>query len=217
MEGATPGVAELRLAAADPQRWSEAGFEVHDGATRVGSTVIRFAGPEGGRGLVGWTLSGVDAADWDGLPTELELSARPTEASAPFEHPIGARLIDHVVVFTPELDRTIAAFEGNGVRCRRVRESDHGEQPIRQAFFRFGEVICEAVEVPLAHAGPDGTARLWGLTVTVDDLDGAVAELGPERCGRIRDAVQPGRRIATARRAAGLAAPVALITPEPAR
>jgi hypothetical protein len=31
--------------------------------------------------------------------------------------------------------------------------------------------------------------------------------------GEIRDAVQPGRRIATLRRSAGLALPVALMTP----
>ena len=34
-----------------------------------------------------------------------------------------------------------------------------------------------------------------------------------ERAGEVRDAVQPGRRIATLRRSAGLAIPVALMTP----
>ena len=39
-----------------------------------------------------------------------------------------------------------------------------------------------------------------------------VCPLG-ERVGEVRDAVQPGRRIATLRRSAGLAIPVALMTP----
>ena len=52
--------------------------------------------------------------------------------------------------------------------------------------------------------------------MTVADLDFAAAELG-SLLGTIRDAVQPGRRIATIRRQAGLGLPVALITPEPPR
>jgi hypothetical protein len=39
-----------------------------------------------------------------------------------------------------------------------------------------------------------------------------VASLG-DRVGEVRDAIQPGRRIATLRRSAGLSLPVALMTP----
>ena len=39
--------------------------------------------------------------------------------------------------------------------------------------------------------------------------------LGPERLRPIKDAVQPGRRIATLDRAAGLKTNVAFMTPEP--
>jgi hypothetical protein len=124
--------------------------------------------------------------------------------------------IDHLVAFTPELERTVGAFERSGVECRRIREVGSPEARLRQAFFRFGEVICELVEVPAERADPGGEARFWGLTVTVDDLDSAVVGLG-ERCGSIRDAVQPGRRIATVREAAGLGLPVALISPQPPR
>ena len=48
------------------------------------------------------------------------------------------------------------------------------------------------------------------------DLDATVASLG-DRVSEARDAVQPGRRIATLGRSAGLALPVALITPKPER
>jgi hypothetical protein len=85
----------------------------------------------------------------------------------------------------------------------------------RQAFFRLGEEILEVVQEPDSvleqHGGADHPARLWGLALAVEDLDRAVEGLG-ENVGSIRPAVQPGRRIATVRRAAGLAVPVALIS-----
>jgi hypothetical protein len=59
----------------------------------------------------------------------------------------------------------------------------------------------------------DGRApRLWGLVVVVADLDAAAEALG-DRLGAVKDAVQPGRRIATVRREAGLSTPLALMTP----
>ena len=197
-------IAELRLKA-EPRAWAEAGFEITDGATRIGTVPVRFAGSHG------WTLSGPASADFDGLPTELaETPAGGQEPVA--EHPNGAASIDHVVVFTPSLERTVEAFEANRVRCRRIREVGPPDRRLRQGFFRLGEVIAEVVEVPAEQAGPDGAARFWGLTITVADLDGLVAELGP-LCGTPRDAVQPGRRIATIKREAGLGLPVALISP----
>jgi hypothetical protein len=203
----TSQIDELRLRA-DPAAWSAVGFAVEDGRTLLGTVPLLFAEQ------TGWTLSGPRSADFDGLPTELT-TARPAVPSR-IEHPNSAVAIDHIVVFTPSLQRSIDAFESAGVRCRRVREVGPPDQQLRQAFFRFGEVIAEVVEVPEGQAGPDGAARFWGLTITVADLDGAVAELGP-LCGTIRDAVQPGRRIATLKREAGLGLPVALITPEPDR
>lgn len=179
----------------------------------IGATPVRFLPPTGDqRGLVGWSLSGIEAdAEIDGLATTV---AGPPAGAGRAEHPISATAIDHVVVFTPELERTIAAFESAGIDCRRVREVGQADQRLRQGFFRLGEVVVEAVEVPVKQAGPGGAARFWGLTVTVADLDGAVAGLG-DRVGEIREAVQEGRRIATVRRDANLGIPVALITPEP--
>ncbi len=58
-----------------------------------------------------------------------------------------------------------------------------------------------------------GPARFWGITFTVADLD-ACAELLGDRLGSIREAVQPGRRIATVRESAALGLPVALISPD---
>ena len=153
-------------------------------------------------------------ADFDGLPTEIAKAGE--SGPRPREHRNGVVAIDHVVIFTPDLERTIERFEAAGVRCRRIREVGEPPQMLRQAFFRFGEVVAEVVEVPADQAGADGAARFWGLTLVASDLEGLVADLGPIS-GSIRDAVQPGRRIATVKREAGLGLPVALISPDPAR
>jgi hypothetical protein len=55
---------------------------------------------------------------------------------------------------------------------------------------------------------------LWGLVVVVADLDACARDLGP-LLGDARPAVQPGRRIATVRREAGLPVALALMTPQP--
>ncbi|HEX9259150.1 MAG TPA: VOC family protein, partial [Acidimicrobiales bacterium] len=146
--------------------------------------------------------------DVDGLATT-HTDPAPTAATA---DPLGVTCIDHLVVMTPDLDRTVAAVEGHlGLPCRRVREAGGG---VVQAFFRMGEVVLEVVTSPQV---PDGSARFWGITFTVRDLDAAAARLGPERAGEPKPAVQPGRRIVTVRKAAGLAIPVALMDADPRR
>jgi hypothetical protein len=50
--------------------------------------------------------------------------------------------------------------------------------------------------------------------VVVADLDALASRLG-DLLGAIRDAVQPGRRIATLRETAGLGQAVAFMSPEP--
>ena len=85
----------------------------------------------------------------------------------------------------------------------------------RQAFFRLGSAILEVVQEPRGateRRGGDSPAFFWGLAFVAPDLEQTVAFLG-DRAGDVRDAVQPGRRIATLRRGAGLSVPVALMTP----
>ena len=76
-------------------------------------------------------------------------------------------------------------------------------------------MIQEPEQIVADAGGPDRPARLWGLALIAPDLDSTVALLAAH-AGAPRDAVQPGRRIATLRRSAGLAVPIALVTP-PAR
>ena len=167
----------------------------------VGTVAFRF---EPGEGIRGWRLAGADSSRVDGLP-----EAAPVDpASAGRPHPNGALVVDHVVVLTPDLERTTDALAAIDVERRRVREVETDDGTLRQGFFRLGEVILEVVSHPGIEAGP---ARFWGITFTVDDLD-RCAELLGERLGSIRDAVQPGRRIATLRASAGLGLPVALMS-----
>ena len=200
----TPVLSEIRVAA-DFHSWAAAGFSVDAGSTRVGGVSIEFV--EGENGIVDWALTEVKAAGIDGLPTRVGSPA----VAAGATHPNCVVEIDHVVVATPSLDRTTAALEDAGIELRRIREGETGMGTFRQAFFRLGRPILEVVEsAELDDAAP---ARFWGITFTTADLE-AAAELLGEKLGRVKDAVQPGRRIATVRREAGLGLPVALISPK---
>jgi hypothetical protein len=195
-----------------PAAWSALGFTVEDGTCAVAGARIRLAGPEAGRGLAGWSLRDVAAGDLDGLATSR--SQRPPPSEQP-PHPNGITALDHVVAISPDLDRTVAALEGAGLDLRRIREEPTPAGAPRQAFFRLGPTILEVVQEPAETSeqhGSDRPAFFWGLAFVAPDLDATVAGLG-DRVSEIRPAVQPGRRIATLRRGAGLAVPVALMTP----
>ena len=189
----------------DPAAWARLGFTLGaSGAARIGDVELVAAGRDGGAGLRRLAVSGMTDGTRapDGLPIEpvLEPGPRP-EAPA---HSNGAVRVDHVVAFTDDMDRTLAALDSAGIALRRLREPP--EAPARQAFLRLGAVILELVETG------DAAPAFWGLVVTVSDLDAAAASLG-ELIGTPRDAVQPGRRIATVRRGAGLSVALALMSP----
>ncbi len=203
-----------QLTVADvPAAWSRVGFAVEGNSLLIGEVRIRMAGS--GRGLSGWTLRGIDSTELDGLPTWRSDQPPASEASA---HPNGVTAIDHVVAITPALERTVAALQAAGLDLRRIREEPTPAGAPRQAFFRLGAVILEVIQEPaevVERKGAERPAFFWGLALVAPDLDATVAELG-DRVSEIRPAVQPGRRIASLRRSAGLSLPVALITPKPA-
>jgi hypothetical protein len=198
----------------EPERWASLGFTVTDAVVQLGPARVRLAGSDAGRGVVGWSLRGLTSSDLDGLPTERSQS--PPPASAP-EHRNGIDGIDHVVAMSPNLDRSVRALQGAGLDLRRIREEPTPAGAPRQAFFAIGAQILEVVQEPeqvVAERGSDRPARLWGLALLAHDLDATVAALAPH-AGTVRAAVQPGRRIATLKRSAGLAVPVALMSPRP--
>jgi hypothetical protein len=113
------------------------------------------------------------------------------------------------------LERTVAALEAAGLDLRRIREEPTPAGAPRQAFFRLGAEILEVVQEPedvVAREGADRPAFFWGLAFVAPDLEATVAGIG-DGASEVRDAVQPGRRIATLRRSAGLSLPAALMTP----
>lgn len=196
--GTRPTLDQIVLGDA-PEVWRRLGFTV-DNDDRIALGGVRIQLGADGDGMVGWSFRDLENRDLDGL------GACPSADPPPpaREHPIGATAVDHVVVVTPDFERTVSKLREAGLDYRRTRKA--GEGGFRQAFFVLGPCLLEV-------GGPaDGDVRFWGLTLVVDDLDAACARLG-ERCGAPRDAVQPGRRIATLKREAGLGLPVALMTP----
>jgi hypothetical protein len=173
-------VAEIEVAD-PPEPWTRAGFSVDsDTVCRIGGVRIRLAGPARGTGIVGWSLRGLP----HGAPPE------------PAEHPNGVTEIDHIVLLSPDLGRTVKALSAVGVEPRRERDGELAGRAIRQVFFRFGEVIIEVVGSP--ETASDGPSTLWGITYTVADID-ATAAFFADRTTPVKDAVQPGRRITTLR------------------
>ncbi|MGB7685421.1 MAG: hypothetical protein WBL45_06510 [Solirubrobacterales bacterium] len=209
-----PTIDELTVADA-PDAWSAVGFEVDGDTCVVGDVRIRLAGSDAGEGLVGWSLRDVADTELDGLRTARSERPPPDESRA---HPNGITALDHVVAITPALDRTVAVLEEAGLDLRRIREEPTPAGAPRQAFFRLGATILEVVQEPAEAiergGGEDRPAFFWGLALIAPDLDATIAGLG-DRVSEVRPAIQPGRRIATLRRSAGLALPVALITPPP--
>jgi hypothetical protein len=196
-------VAALRIGG-EHRQWRELGFDVgNDGVAVIGGVRLEVQ-PSAEPGAIGsWALDGDDVpGSVDGLVTDAAI-----RGGAGPVHPNGVIGIDHVVVFTPSLERTTAAFAEIGVGCRRVREANRGA---RQGFFLVGDVLVEVIDG--VGLKPDAPARFWGITAVVSDIEAAAVILG-ERLGRIKDAVQPGRRIATVRPEASGGLPLALITP----
>ena len=210
----SPTIDELTIAD-PPEAWRDAGFDVNGDSFQIGSVRVRLAGPDAGRGIVECSMRDVRSEAPDGLP--LTRSTAPTRPAVKEAHPNGVSVLDHLVAFSPSLERTAPALEAAGLDLRRIREEPTPAGAPRQAFFRLAEVILEVVEIPPGsheERNPDAPSRFWGLAFGVEDLDATVAHLG-NRLGEPRDAVQPGRRIATLRRDAGLSPGIAFMTPVP--
>jgi catechol 2,3-dioxygenase-like lactoylglutathione lyase family enzyme len=179
----------------EPDAWRAVGFTVDGDRAQIGTIGLRLVGRSGGKRITSWTWHGL-AGDGplDGLITH----AATAPTTMPAAHANGATVLDHVVVVTPRLDRTITAFEARGLAVRRVRHTDQYGPAFRQVFFRGGETIIELIGPDEPPADDDRPAHFYGLAFTVADLDATARALG-DGVGRIKDAVQPGRRITTLR------------------
>lgn len=194
-----------------PEAWARAGFTIDSdadaGVCRIGEVRVRLAGRAGGTGITGWSLRGISSdGPVDGIPTTRSQAA----AAEPATHPNGVTAIDHVVLMSPDLGRTVDALAALGVQPRRERNGELGGRPIRQIFFRLGGVIIEVVGAP--DTADEGPSTLWGITYAVADIEASATFFG-DHASAVKEAVQPGRRITTLRhRALGMSVPTALIS-----
>jgi hypothetical protein len=179
----------------EPAAWAGAGFTVDDdGTCRIGHVRVRLVGRDGGKRILGWSLRDAPGARLaDGRLDGLATTASTAPPAEPAEHANGATYIDHVVLLSPNLPRTVEALGSIGVTPRGERETATYGAPMRQIFFRLGEVILELIGGPEPGEGDPG---FFGLAITVHDLDAVGALLGDHR-GQSKETVQEGRRIAT--------------------
>lgn len=162
-----------------PAAWAALGF---GDPVVIGPVTVRCDGCGGG--VRGWTLAGDGRGAVDGIPTRWVADGVADRGD-----------LDHVVVITDSLDRTVDALVAVG--------GDERRRAGPMSFVRLGPII-EVVERPGVDA-----PFVWGLVAVVDDL----ASLPADLVGEPKDAVQPGRRIVTARAVPGLETALAFMTP----
>jgi len=187
--------------------WENIGLSFAGGVAHLSD--VEFVVENSAPGLVSWSLSADREAtvDIDGITTHLVPGRATTTGESTIGPTVGVRL-DHVVVNTDDGERTSAAFESVlGLGMRRVRDAGRG---VTQRFHMLENCVIEIVSGP--HVTEPG-ARLWGMVLSVADIDALAAWLGPDVMSPPKTAVQPGRRIATVRASAGLGVPFAVMTP----
>jgi hypothetical protein len=182
-----------------PAAWEAIGFTIQRGVLRVAPLIDIHPGAD----VPALAISGVEAGTLDGTSLHDEPAHLLYEGAT---HPNGVVGIDHFVIVTPDFDRTTSVLEQLDLPLRRIRDAGG----FRQGFRRLGPAILELVEARQMSSGP---ARFWGVTFIAGDLDALADQLGPKRLRPIKEAVQPGRRIATLDRAAGLRTNVAFMDP----
>lgn len=212
-----PTVVTLGLTVPDAREsWVDAGFHTSQGCVHIGPTPVELdASDEPGLRLGCDDLSASSPiGDLDGIPISTQdastrdASIRDAPSPEPEPHPNGIVALDHIVVAAPDLDRFTDAMAEIGCDLRRTRELGGGRQ---QRFFRLAGTIIEVVG---DHSAPaPGPASIWGLALVSDDIDATAASL-PGACSAPKEAVQPGRRIATIdNRAFGIGLRLAVMTP----
>lgn len=205
-----------------PDLWRELGYAVDKtGVCLVGGIAHRLVGANPDqRGLVRWGLAGLDPETEmiDGIPSvAVEKSAVVhSDQSKPGSPPLHTNLvtsIDHLVIQTGSTPRTATALEAIGLERRGRSDSTSSGEQVHMTFFWIGATLLEIVgpPIPKPEAKP---ARLMGIAYVSSDLDRTATHLG-DLCSAPKAAVQPGRRIAALRSAAGSTMPMAFMTPHP--
>ncbi|MEL7155800.1 MAG: glyoxalase, partial [Actinomycetota bacterium] len=203
-----PTLAELHIGDA-AEHWSALGFDVVAGRCRLGTIDVTLTGPEAGRGIHGWawrdTAGPVGVGD---VPTASVHTPIPERAGP---HPNGAVGLYYVVLFGPSWAEAAAELTALGLDPGQGRPMGSSPGANLRSLADAGDVAVEVIGP--VETDPARGWRLWGTIVEVADLDATAAHLGP-RLRPIKDAVQPGRRIATLERSAGSSVALAFMGPD---
>lgn len=190
-----------------PSAWERAGFAVDGDRLAVDGVTIRLVGDDGPRGLLSWELDVPNPRSVDGLVHD-----DAGEPAAALGHPNGVGAVDHLVVVTPDVERTTAALAELSLTPRRTGRGLRGDDDRLYRFFLLANAVLEVIG-PADPNDTDRPAAFVGIAFVADTLDHLVRELG-DACTAPRDAVQPGRRISTVdHEALGISVPVAVLTP----
>ena len=195
----------------DPDAWRTAGFSVIGNEIVFGKVTVELAGTSGARGVLGWRIDGVasDVAGIRTVPSAGEVVSPAPRSGLDNTNAIFA--IDHVVVETGDLDQTVRDFVEVGMSERRRGQitTPHGERG--QSFLWAGRVIIEIVG-PI-EARSDQRVGIWGLALVSANLQ-TTSHVLAENISEPRDAIQPGRKIATVNhRALDISVPIVVMSP----
>jgi hypothetical protein len=207
----------------DVSTWTKLGFTADGSAVRIGGVTFVCANTvaDGGKGITDWILhdpEGVLPASIDGITTGTANVRVPVETPT---HPNGVTGIDHLVLRSHDLERSIAVLEDLDFPCRRRRDGGaYGSTTMKQAFFWLGSpddpndrIVLEVVgEADVDPATKDQPSSFFGIALVCADLDASVAFFGDFAKPPV-DAVQPGRRITSISSRAGSSVAIALMSP----
>lgn len=150
-----------------------------------------------------WRSAFVDPATARGVRLMLIEHTTPPGAlpPAPLAGPAEAvcEAVDHVVVFTEDLDASLAVWTGR-VGLRVAWRRDFPERSTRNAGLDLGGTVVELIQ--RTDRAPSGRPDvLWGVAYRVGDADAAVRRLGdvPVGTDAVRAGLFPGTRVATVR------------------
>jgi catechol 2,3-dioxygenase-like lactoylglutathione lyase family enzyme len=181
---------------------------VADGRTR--GLVAGDAAPGEGRddatgALRTWRSAFVDPASVRGV--QLLLIEHTTAADAlppaPLTDPAAAAAacdaVDHVVVFTEDLDASLAVW-ADRIGLRVAWRRDFPERATRNVGLDLGGTIVELIQ--RTDRAPSGRPDVfWGIAYRVRDAAAAVARVADAGCdaGPVREGLMPGTRVANVR------------------
>ena len=197
-----PALARV-LVAGGSAPWRRAGFDCSESGFRAGEVAVLLgSGAQSPLLVFEPDLGTLEGAAGPGDGEDMRsLSAA---------HPNGVCGVDHVVVRTGDVARGSSLLADSGLELLGSRQADIGEMQVEQRFHRAGPCLIELVG-PSGEGGDAGMA-VWGVTFVTTRIDSLPA-LEPPPVASIRDAVQPGRRIATALPEVGLPTRVAFMDP----